>query len=194
MRTACMRAHTRLDTRTATWENCYCRGGLAIRSTGIFPGGPINNGPMDGRFHSFIHSFIYLFAAPRHFSVDAVKNVRDWQKKSNWASVSVLGGQQQGQAAWWKEAGWSANRGMPREIVLQNDQGNGETNVRHHDSRDEEFATSVGWLNLFLCCNSFSWRRMPENSPRLVKFVTFSSWIFEKKELNAWPKLPPGPK
>ena len=30
--------------------------------------------------HSFILSFIYSFAAPRRFSVDAVKNMRDWQK------------------------------------------------------------------------------------------------------------------
>ena len=35
------------------------------------------------------------------FSVDKVKSVRDWQK--NKTSASVRGGQQQGQAAWWRE-------------------------------------------------------------------------------------------
>ena len=80
VRTACA------CTRTATRENCYCRGGLAIGSTGIFPGGPINSGPMDS-------CFIYLFAAPTRFSVDAVKI----GNKKNRASASVWGGQQQGQ-------------------------------------------------------------------------------------------------
>ena len=39
------------------------------------------------------------------------------------------------------------------------------------DSRDEEFATSAGWLNCFLCRNNFTYiqllpRSMPENSQR----------------------------
>ena len=43
----------------------------------IFPGGPINNGLIDGRF---IYLFIYLLAVPRCFYVDAVKKERDWRK------------------------------------------------------------------------------------------------------------------
>ena len=39
-------------------------------------------------------------AAARRFSVDP-KRVRDWRK--NQTSASVRGGQQQGQAAWWRE-------------------------------------------------------------------------------------------
>ena len=53
------------------------------------------------------------------------------------ASASVWGGQQQGQAgseqgAWDKHAGMSYQQtGTPRESVPWNDQGYGETNVRH---------------------------------------------------------------
>ena len=49
------------------------------------------------------------------------------------------------------------------------------------DSRDEEFATSAGWINLILCRNNFTCRRMPESSESY-------------EELNACPKLLPGPK
>ena len=34
--------------------------------------------------------------------------------------------------------------GMPRESVPQNDQGDGKTNVRQCNSRDEEFAAVAG--------------------------------------------------
>ena len=57
------------------------------------------------------------------------------------------------------------------------------------DSRDE-FAASAGWLNRFLRRNSFTrrrqllLRRMPEKK-KLKKFVTFSSRIFVRRELNA---------
>ena len=61
---------------------------------------PFPSGPMDGRFFilfSFIYLFIYLFisAAPRRFSLTG--------EKPNWASASVRGGQQQDQAACWRE-------------------------------------------------------------------------------------------
>ena len=54
--------------------------------------------------------------------------------------------------------------GTPRESVQQNDQDNGRTNVRHRE-----------WQQRWgVCCQN------------LEKFVTFSSWIFVRKELNAW--------
>ena len=69
------------------------------------------------------------------------------------------------------------------------------------DSRDEEFAASAGWLNRFLRCNNFTCRRqllpsrMPENSLRSWRsLLHFHPAIFLRKELNACPKLPPGPK
>ena len=70
------------------------------------------------------------------------------------------------------------------------------------DSRDEEFAVSAGRLNSFLRRNNFTCRRRTttakkearELTVKLAKFVTFSSRIFERKELNACLKLPPGPK
>ena len=70
------------------------------------------------------------------------------------------------------------------------------------DSRDEEIAVSAGRLNSFLRRNNFTCRRRTtiaqkdarELTEKLVKFVTFSSRIFERKELNACPKLLPGPK
>ena len=63
------------------------------------------------------------------------------------------------------------------------------------DSRDEEFAMRAGRLNRFLRHN-FSCRRRTaiaqkdarELTEKLVKFVIFSSQIFERKELNACPK------
>ena len=39
--------NTSKHTWTHTHSHCYYRGGLAIGSTRIFPGGPINNEPMD---------------------------------------------------------------------------------------------------------------------------------------------------
>ena len=36
------------------------------------------------------------------------------------------------------------------------------------DSRDEEFAASVGWLKRFLCHNNFTCRKMPSRSWRIL--------------------------
>ena len=68
------------------------------------------------------------------------------------------------------------------------------------DSRDEEFAASAGRLNRFLRANNFTCRRhraisqqdAREFTEKLEKFMTFSSRIFERNDLNACPKLPPG--
>ena len=72
-------AHTHSQTHRLRHMHSH-RVGLAIGSTRIFLGGPINNGQMDSRLfiYLFIYFLIYLFAAPRRFSVDTVKNVRDW--------------------------------------------------------------------------------------------------------------------
>ena len=80
-----MRTHTRLDTqpleRTAVAE-----------VDGIFSGGLIDNGPMDGCFLFHFYLFIYLFfvlfsAAPRRFSVNP-KRVRDGGCRDTNAKVS----------------------------------------------------------------------------------------------------------
>ena len=71
-----------------------------------------------------------------------------------------------------------------------------------NDSRDEEFVASAGWLNHLIHHNNFTCRRhrttakkdAREFTEKLVKFVTFSSWISERKESNACLKLTPGPK
>ena len=58
------------------------------------------------------------------------------------------------------------------------------------DSRDEEFAVSAGWLNLFLRRNNFTCRRdAREFTEKLAKFVTFPSQIFERNELNSWSQI-----
>ena len=44
------------------------RGGLAIGSTGTFPGGPVTNGPKDGHFSFYffyLFNFFFFFAMPR---------------------------------------------------------------------------------------------------------------------------------
>ncbi|KAL2102513.1 hypothetical protein ACEWY4_001681 [Coilia grayii] len=59
------------------------------------------------------------------------------------------------------------------------------------DSRDEEFAASVGWLNRFLRRNNFTCRRRTtiaqkdakEFTDKLVKFVTFSTRIINAKKI-----------
>ena len=42
--------------------------------------------------------------------------------------------------------------------------------------------------------NNFLQKDAREFTEKLAKFVTFSLRIFVRKELNACPKLPPGPK
>ena len=79
--------------------------------------------------------------------------------------------------------------GTPRESVPQNNQGNGETTPLYttvSDSRDEELSVSAGRLNRFLQLHLPKDDR--EFTEKLEKFVTFSSWIFVRKELNACPK------
>ena len=159
-------------------------------------------------FYLFIHSFIHSFILLR---LDvSLSTPREWEtdEKSNWASASVKGGQQQDQAAWWrKEEGYRGawdkhgeisyqQTGTPRESVLQNDQGDGETNVRHREWQQRWGVCSECWL-----AESFPppqqlhlQKDAREFTEKLAKFVTFSSRIFERKELNACPKLPPGPK
>ena len=48
-----------LHAHTHRLGHCYSRGGLAIEITRVFPGGPINNGPMDD------YLIFYLFFLPR---------------------------------------------------------------------------------------------------------------------------------
>ena len=56
------------------------------------------------------------------------------------------------------------------------------------DSRDEEFAVSAGWINRFLHLQktNINQKDAREFTEKLEKFVTFSSQISERKELNAW--------
>ena len=127
----------------------------------------------------FFFKFICLFAAPRSFSVDAVKNVRDWRKNktelqclseedSDRARLPFGGRKKASKELEISMRGWviskrarheRVSRKMIRAMAKQM-----YTTVS--DSRDEEFATSAGWLNLFLRRNNFSCRRMPENSLR----------------------------
>ena len=56
------------------------------------------------------------------------------------------------------------------------------------DSREEEFAASAGWINRFLHLKktNINQKDVREFTEKLEKFVTFSSQISDRKELNAW--------
>ena len=119
---------------------------------------------------------------------------------------------EQDQAAWWREEegqrgagdkhGGTGDQqtGTPRESVPQNDQGDGETNVRHRE-----------WQQRWgVCCECWSAESFPplqqlhlqktnvdqqdarEFTEKLEKFGTFSFCISLRKELNNCPKLLPG--
>ena len=89
---------------------------------------------------------------------------------------------------------------MPRESVPQNDQGDGETNVRHREWQQRWGVCRECWLaksfpppqQLHLQKTTIAQKDAREFIEKLAKFVTFSSQIFERNELNACPKLPPG--
>ena len=67
--------HSWTHTGTATRENCYCRGGLAIGSTRIFSSGPINNGPFLILF-LLIYVFIYFLCPARETCIGSAHSAQ----------------------------------------------------------------------------------------------------------------------
>ena len=153
-------------------------------------------------------------AAARRFSADP-KRVRDWRKNqtelqrlseedSNRARLPGGGRKKASEELEINMQGWVISKRAHHERVSRKMIRVMEKQMcaTVSDSRDEEFAMSAGRLNSFLPRNNFTCRRRTtiaqkharELTEKLEKFVTFSSPIFERKELNTCPKLPPGPK
>ena len=138
----------------------------------------------------------YSFGSSIHKSMGTAILCRLW-----------LAGAQQDQAACWREEEGRKpeimsyqQTGTTGESVPQNDQGDGDKNVRHREWQERWGFCSECWLaesfpllqQLHLQKTTIAQKDAREFTEKLGKFVTFSSRIFEREELIACPKLPPG--